>query len=609
MDLLDGLLGGIDNIVGWIGDAIGNALGNFFGKILYYIVTAICSIVKVMYNFFTVFSGQRMVSYDGKQQYLINIFFGNPQVNNLYWGMAVIAMVFIIALTIIAVIRKSMDMQGKQQQSLGAILMNAFKSFLIILLLSAVMSAVINLTNVLVDRVTFLFNHAATLGDEKEMDFTDEQYATMARIYNTIGNYSLNTAYSSRYNLNNCYNEIRPDLLKLQEEGVFSFYYDDENGENKTWQSELQKLVQQQDPAYEIAIDDRTAIDTILLDIMKTLRTNKNFYPVSHIERGFVEGDEEDVSLDRVIFLLGTLGAAKNSRYNQQPSITDSLRGPFYYGEKSIYSYSDFSEAFEVDMGHMSYIMIGLLAFFTIKNLATCIFNCIGRIFTLLGLYIIAPPIAAVTPLDNGEKFKQWTTSTVVQMFSIFGCIIPMRLVIMFVPMVMDSRLELFDSLTMNLMGKGLLIVGAVEAANRFSSIVTGILANNAGYEAVRAGDMSGFAQKTFGKVGRAATAAVGAAANATGVGAAGRFIGGKLSDAWNYTSKKGGLVLGSIRGARALYRGTTEGQLKSRQEHVNRRQLVKAEKELGLRNNNGPYEEEFKKAKENQNKEIPPRE
>ena len=594
MDLFGDILGGIDKIVGWVGDAIGNALGNFFGKILYYITTALCSILKIVYSFFTVFSGQQKVSYDGRKQYLINIFFGNERVTQVYWGMAAIAFLFIIVMTIFAVIKKTMDFGEKEQRSFGNILMTAVKSVLTIALLSVVMTTMLNLTNVLVDRISYLFDHAGSLDEKTEMEFTDEQRAAMGRIYHTIGNYSLNPSYNSRYNLNSCYNEIRGDLALLQADGVFSFYYDTDNG--KTWQSELLNLAKSADPTVEMPLDDMNSTDVILLDIMETMRTNKNFYPVESVKRKTYDNSGETVSLDRIIFLMGTLDAANNKKFNEDPSVTDGLRGPFYYGEQSIYSMSDVQSAFDVGIGGISYLMIVILVWFTLKNLATCILTCIARIFTLLGLYIVAPPVIATMPLDNGEKFKQWTTSAIVQMFNVFGCIIPMRLVILFIPMVLDNKLVLFDSPTMNLLAKALLIVGAIEASNRFSNILTGILANNAGFAAVNAGDMRGVAQRTFGKVAGAIGGAAKFGADATGLGAAGRWAGGKIGDAASYIGKKGGLVVGSLRGAYNLVKGTTEGQIKSRQEAVSLERLKRDEKQFA----------DEKKEEKSQNRPIP---
>ena len=500
----------------FVGDAIVTALSNFVGKFLYIIVKLLCYLVKLTFNFFNIFSGQGMVEYDGAEEYLINVFFGNKSINNIYWGMALIGFAFIIVFTIISVIKKSFDLDEKVQRSHGQILRASAKSALTILLLSAIMSATLNMTNLLITEVSNIFSRAGTLDQENEMYFTDEQYATMARVLNTIGNYSLNDSYNSRYNLNSCYNSIRQDLLKLQEEGVFSFYYDEKDG--KSWQSMLAKLVKVRDPRYDIALDDKNTVNA-LVDIMDEIRTNDSFYPLSYIKRGSVVTND-NVSLDVVVFLSGTLDSARNTIYNEDPSISDACRAPFMNKQLDIYSFDDVTESFDTSVTGISYILIGIVAVFTFKNLAICLFNCIGRIFNLLGLYIIAPPIVAVSPLDDGAKFKQWINATVVQVFGIFGNIIPMRMLIMFVPLIMDSKLVLFpNSGVLNFLGKVLLLIGGLEACQSFTGIITGILTDGAAQASAAAGDKS----KLAGGVG-------GALATMTGMKAIGR-MGQKFKD------------------------------------------------------------------------------
>lgn len=535
LSFVDDIIDWFDGVVASVGNWIVEALGEFLGKVCYYIVNALCGIVKVLYNVFAVFSGQNTVSYDGEEGYLINIFFGNKTVNGLYWGMAMLGVAMVFVFTMISVIRKIFDLYDKHQQPLGAILFSAGKSILTILLLSAVMTEVINLTNLLVQQVNLVFDNADHLTEKSEITFTDEQFATMARIYNTVGNYSLNASYNSRYNLNSCYNAIRPDMVLLMDEGVFDFYYDQSEG--VTWQSCLQYLAKSGNMRVENKLDDYNEITAAIMKLMINLKTNASFYPIAEVKREIITTSEA-VSLDRVVFLMGTLEAAKGgegSYYNQNPSIQDALRGPYYTGKKDIYNINQVMNDFEISIAGIDYIIIGVLCYQTMKNLTVCIFNCIARIFNLMALYVVAPPIIATTPLDDGEKFKQWITSTVIQMFGIFGSIIPMRLVILFVPLIMDSRLVLFDSLTLNYLAKGVFIMGALEASTRFNGIFTGILANAAGQAAIHAGDMSDYAMKQF-------NTAKGGFERITGI----KTVKNKMSQWGKSMDEHGGLVFGS---------------------------------------------------------------
>ena len=148
-DSFDSLLGGIgsglsDSIIGGVLSALEIALG----KLLYYFTAAVMYLVSLMQSLFSVFAGIIKVQNNGTKQYLINVFFSNSAINNVYWAMVLLAATFVIAFTIVAVIRKVFDLNDKRQnQSLGSILGSMFKSILIMLLLTVIMSASISLTN------------------------------------------------------------------------------------------------------------------------------------------------------------------------------------------------------------------------------------------------------------------------------------------------------------------------------------------------------------------------------------------------------------------------------------------------------------------------------
>ena len=569
-DSFDSLLGGIgsglsDSIIGGVLSALEIALG----KLLYYITAAVMYLVSLMQSLFSVFAGIVKVQNNGTKQYLINVFFSNRAINNVYWAMVLLAGTFVIAFTIVAVIRKVFDLNDKRQnQSLGSILGSMFKSILIMLLLTVIMSASISLTNEVIDRVSYIFDYADSFDKEDHIEFTDEQFATMARIYRVIGNYSLNPSYASRYNLNSCYNELRPDLQLLQQQGVFDMVYltkDPVTGATvDTWQSALQELAYAADVNYELNINVyHEGVSDALVHIMDLLKTDKDFFPLEKYERSFSSGST--VNLDRVLFLTGTTSAARNKSFNVEPYMTDGLRGAFFSGEKSIYSFSEVNEAFDTGLMGINYLMIIVLAYFTLRNLLRCIFGCISRIINMVSLYIIAPLAVATMPLDDGEKFKQWTTSMIVQGLVIFGNIIPMRLVIMFAPMILGSELVLFESVSLNFIAKALLVVGSLQAVEGFSQIVTGILANSAGQAAVLAGDkMRGFSDAAFGKGVGAAGAAVKFGAKAAGYAAVGGLAAAGVTAGVGLAA--GGLAAGGVGAGvyhlgRAVFGGKSDKQ------------------------------------------------
>ena len=496
-------------------------------KLLYYMAVGCCWIVNLIYSMFEVMAGLGKVSYDGSYDYLINVFFSNTTVSKVYWGMALIGMVAGFGFAIAAVIKKLFDTGEKEKRSYGQILTGLFKSMLIILCMSLIITMVLNATTLLMQQINYVFINADDLGEEESITFTDEEYAAMARVLNTIGNFSLNPSYNNRYNLNKCFNEIRFDLQYLKAQGVFDFHYvttDVEGNTIATWQSALQTIANSASLDRDLSLDVyHESVSNAILKTMELLKVNGSFKPLKEYQRHYLP-TRTSMPMDRVLFLMASMRAAKNEDYNVNPSLTDPLRGAYYYGEKSIYDLDAVNQDFDIGVAALDYIVLFLTCYKMLETLATIILNCVGRIFNMLLLYLISPIIVAVSPLDDGAKFKQWTTAFIVQSFSVFGTVISMRVLLLFMPIVTDDKLVMFSNPVANLLTKLVILLGAFEVAEKATSLITGILADNAGWQSINAGDMSGTAKSVVGKAkGMAMGAAVGGVGGmlmgATGMG------------------------------------------------------------------------------------------
>ena len=454
----------------------------------YALASGLCWIIDILDSFFGVMSGQVQVSYNKQPYYLINVFFENASVRNAYWAMALLGILLCFVFAIIAVAKKTVDAGDKMRQGMGDILTGLFKGIIIIVSLTFIMTMTLDLTNALLQRVTYAFNHSEDSDKPVTITYTDEEYAAMARVLNTIGNYSLNPSYNSRYNINSCFNEIRTDLQFLKEKGAFALHYVTDENNPVSWQSELQKIVNAADLSRDLKLDVYDAgVTNAIVSLMKTMQQNSSFAPLQSYERKYVSNSSK-VPLDRLIFLMCTMDAAKNPAFNDSPTVGDELRGAYYTGEKSIYNLESVFADFEISK--INFIVLIAVAFKLIWDYAVIIINCVARIFNLLLLYLIAPPCIATLPLDEGGKMKQWTTAFVIQCFGVFGTIIAMRVMLLFIPIVIDNNLLLFDNYVLNLMAKVIIILGGMETAKRASGMVTGILADNAGMQAITASDM-----------------------------------------------------------------------------------------------------------------------
>ena len=550
------LLFGLGDILSPIKTWFQSLLENLIFRIFYMLETLILRFVKLVEDTMMIFTGEKLVKYDTKDTTLIDVFFNHGTAKSIYTGIAIIGIMIAFAFAIIAVVRKIGDLRDKQQGvTLGAILGNLFKSIMLIVGMNFIMIVALSATNALTKSISQAVMDGGKGPSSKSISFTDEQYATMAYIINTIGNYSLNPSYRSRYNLNACYNDIRQYLQKLADQGVFDFHYTTLNDKNEvivTWQSLMEELGTGYDFSKEAPLDSYDdGLTNALLDCMEAFRANTNIRVLSYYEQVYevAQKNTGTVPMDRILFLIGTMGtignnaAARNDVFNNNPSFTDSVRYPFYIGERDIYSWTDVKEAFDPSPLKMNYVLVYVVSVAILMEMLVIITTCAVRIFNLLALYIASPLAIAVMPLDDGGKFKQWITAFIVQLLGVVGMVLSMRLFLMFLPIVWSRNLSISDNVILECIVKCVITYGGILAVNKVNGIFTGILADNAGYQAILAGDVrgdvtnSGIGRKLQAMSGSSIAGAIGGAA----AGAAGSAVDAAKGATGNMAKKWGG--------------------------------------------------------------------
>lgn len=488
---------------------------------------AACGLVRMMYSLFEIFGGiHKVYVVDGAgnktYDYLINIFFSNSSINYVFWGMALIGIVLCFGFTIMAVVKKIFDIDDKMKSSLGSILTNTVKSIVTILLINFIVIAILNVSNTLMQSIVQLFEVAESNAQPSEIEFDEEDYATMARILNTIGNYSLNPSRESKYNINACFNDIREDLQRLQRKGVFDFSYEPADGKKDaapSWQFALVNIAKAHSltEAQPIDADDKD-LTSAITDCMGYMEKYPDFVPLTKYTSTTQKLGQTNIPIDVIIFLAGSTTAAKNEAYNSNVSIYDNLRYDYIKPDgKNMYNPVTFRRDFDIyAYDHWMVIIMALFIAYLFLNL---VINCAARIFNMILLYIMAPPFIAVTPFDEGEKAKQWWTAFIIQTFSVFGSVIAIRLLIMFIPIIFSSNLVLSETAVFNYMAKVLMLIALSVAVEQASKLVTGILANNAGMQSLYASDVGGAAMGRLKSLGSAVGSITGAKAGANWLG------------------------------------------------------------------------------------------
>lgn len=245
----------------------------------------------------------------------------------------------------------------------------------------------------------------------------------------------------------------------------------------------------------------------------------------------------KNLSVSKMILAISSSNAAMN---DADFSLTAS---PWSGLMDGITDYLGF--AFEVNISEIDYLIgYSSLIFCTIIMLA-CLFMFIKRIYDVVMLYIVSPYFASTMVLDDGKKFSQWRSMFIGRIVLGFGSAIGMRLFLMIVPIIMDDKLQFFDSTLVNATAgyvlKLLFILGGMYAVFKSAGMLTSIVNHAAGMEEQRSfdgavGRIRGAAMKAGrgvgGKLkGAFGTGAAGAAAAGAGAKAGGAFRGGAPSD------------------------------------------------------------------------------
>lgn len=250
----------------------------------------------------------------------------------------------------------------------------------------------------------------------------------------------------------------------------------------------------------------------------------------------------QSISVSKMILAISSSNAAKN---DADFSLTASPWSGLMDGTTN---YLDF--AFEVNISEIDYLIgYSSLIFCTVIMLA-CLFMFIKRIYDVVMLYIVSPYFASSMVLDDGRKFSQWRSMFIGRIVLGFGSAIGMRLFLMIVPIIMDDKLQFFDSTIVNATAgyvlKLLFILGGMYAVFKSAGMLTSIVNHAAGMEEQRSFDGAvgrirgaamragrGIGGKLKGAAGAGAAAGMGAAAGAAaGMGAGGgAFRGGGPAD------------------------------------------------------------------------------
>lgn len=467
------------------------------GTILYLFEALGAMAIGWLYDAFKLLAGITPVTFGGEKMSITQALLGKgtlggTMIGNVYMRFALIGFILAMAFAIAATIKRFFDHNLESKLSYGKILINLFKSMLMIILMNVLIFTALECSSTLLKSIMTSFTEARTTPDvEASVNFDDSDYQTMGRIMDTIGDYSLNPSYNSRYNLNSCFNDIREDLGKLKKRGKFKYPYVVTNADYH-WQYSLQQIAESMDLDKDQPLNVYNEhMSEALLQTMDLLRYDSGYKPISHYSYA-ISGDRKAANLDmgRTIMVIGTFGAARLGRGVETESLFDEIREPYLFGDKDIYNPFRVGYDFSMALFRWSHLQVILLIIFLFPTFLGIAINVAARLFNMVFLYLVFPFIAATQPYDDGAKLKQWTTAFVIQMFSFFGTVIAVQLFYIFLPIIYDDSLVFSSNVAYNWFIKGLIIIAFAITSRRASDMLSGILAENASMQALHAGNV-----------------------------------------------------------------------------------------------------------------------
>ena len=455
-------------------------LQSFFGWLFLIIFQMLLRIVDILERFFDVFAGTAPVYYKGKENYLFDLFLSNQAITNLFWAMAIIAIVISFGFCIVAVARKVTDVSGTSKHTIGQIMSNFIRSLLVILLLNLCVTAAFKVTSVIFDRINYSLEHTGTMRDEQEKTYTEEEFATMVRILATMGNYAANPSAESRYNVNACFNAIRGEMITLYESGCFNYDFPVVQTGKHTWQSALAQVAKSANLNEDLQLDTYypTVQDAVTL-CFNELKTNSTFKPQETAVRGTTITEKMTTAM--MIFLVSSMGAEENEQFING-GFDDALRRSYINGEKDFLSFGDVYEDFAITQ--INYLIGIIAALACILFLAKVILMFIVRMLNLILLYVVSPLFASSMSLDEGSRFQNWTQSFVMQLLAAYAGVVMMRIYLLVVPIVVNSDLKFFEPGTyashLTIYGQLLFVLAGAWAVSRATNLISGALTGHA---------------------------------------------------------------------------------------------------------------------------------
>ncbi|MCI7759580.1 MAG: hypothetical protein MSH49_06100 [[Eubacterium] saphenum] len=388
-------------------------LGTFFQGILLYLL----HIVDVFQDFFDIFAGTQTVKSNGNEMYLLDVFLTNDSVKQALIAVTFIGVAICFIFTIYSVAKSMGSYALEHQRPVSHVLKTAMKSCIAFMIVPVMMFFGSQLSSaILVSTENAIIG--VTGSDESP------RLSTILFLSGTFGDDDEPNASFTSGKRADYFNGTKSIYNPAQYLVDFNMYpsLDLDN---------IQAIFQSQ--TKDIDVSDK-AINNMEYEKAK-----------KQAEKEGKKLDEKKYKKTSTDFSLDDL----SSEAKTFPNLFETL-----YNYPLVY------------IASIGVILIMLCSMFVF----------IRKIIELVILYVTSPLFVSTMPLDGGSTFKRWREMFIGKLFSGFGIVISMNLVMIFIPMIMSSNFSFSDNIGLDVTIKIVFVVGCLYAAWKSNTTILEVI-------------------------------------------------------------------------------------------------------------------------------------
>ncbi|MBO5310306.1 MAG: hypothetical protein J6A98_03825 [Clostridia bacterium] len=439
------------------------ALIAVFPKIVYLLTMSILGVIDVFQLLFRKLAGLDCYYVDGTAQtgdliydFLRGILFGEyPILSNVFFGLLILGFILLFLSTIVAIIRNEYTTE-KADNTKGKIIGKAFKSVIYFAIVPVVVLFGVYLANVVlvaVDRATtYNVNYGNTL-DKSKLQAVD--VASVPIVGQSTGQKTY-TTYS---------------LLGFRDANGLPF-----GTTTTTFSGTIFKAAAY--GANRVRTTMNVADETQNFGLL--LKTNQatNFNGLFSDPSGNLENIAVRIDIafaDNVVFAQSvqqTLDYSSAYAENNNPTGID----PFAADRTTVYTVADKFDVglvwYYYDLWQFNYIIALGAAIIMVTIFINIIFGLMRRIIEMIGLFLMAPPLIALMPLDNEKAYGSWRGSFIKKALMAYGAVGGMNIILLLLPEL--QKISFFNITPLDWIVNTLLVLVALLAVKDFIDVVSG---------------------------------------------------------------------------------------------------------------------------------------